>query len=53
MRIIHKIIKRRNFYSGIRHGHSACEKVDDNPPLGDYPKDSNPPGGPIKILCSL
>jgi len=31
---------------------AACKKTD-RPALGDYPKDSNPPGGPLKFYASF
>lgn len=30
----------------------SCKKLD-RPALGDYPKDSNPPGGPLKFYAAL
>src|SRR6266542_3354438 len=30
----------------------SCKKLD-RPPLGDYPKDTNPPGGPLKFYAAL
>jgi len=52
MRIIHKILKGGIFILVFGMAISACDKVDDNPPLGNYPKDSNPPGGPIKFYAA-
>ncbi len=31
---------------------NACQKME-QPPLGDYPKDANPPGGPLKFYAAL
>ncbi|HNP21583.1 MAG TPA: LamG domain-containing protein [Panacibacter sp.] len=31
---------------------TACQKMD-RPPLGDYPKDANPPGGPLKFYTAF
>lgn len=31
---------------------AACQKMD-RPALGDYPKDTNPPGGPLKFYAAL
>jgi hypothetical protein len=31
---------------------TACKKLD-RPPLGDYPKDANPPGGPLKFYTAF
>ena len=31
---------------------ASCKKVD-HPALGDYPKDTNPPGGPLKFYASM
>ncbi len=31
---------------------NACQKVN-HPTLGDYPKDTNPPGGPLKFYAAL
>jgi hypothetical protein len=31
---------------------NGCQKMD-HPPLGDYPKDANPPGGPLKFFIAL
>ena len=33
-------------------GMSGCQKMD-RPALGDYPKDLNPPGGPLKFYAAL
>lgn len=33
-------------------GLSACQKMS-RPPLGDYPKDTNPPGGPLKFYAAF
>ena len=30
---------------------SSCQKME-RPPLGDYPKDANPPGGPLKFFAA-
>lgn len=30
----------------------SCKKLD-RPPLGDYPKDANPPGGPLKFYVAF
>lgn len=31
---------------------NSCQKMS-QPPLGDYPKDANPPGGPLKFYAAL
>ena len=31
---------------------ASCKKMD-HPPLGDYPKDTNPPGGPLKFYVAF
>jgi hypothetical protein len=31
---------------------ASCQKMD-RPPLGDYPQDSNPPGGPLKFYAAF
>jgi hypothetical protein len=31
---------------------NSCQKMD-QPPLADYPKDANPPGGPLKFYAAL
>ncbi len=31
---------------------SSCQKMD-RPPLGDYPQDANPPGGPLKFYAAM
>ncbi len=31
---------------------NACQKME-QPPLGDYPKDANPPGGPLKFFAAM
>ena len=31
---------------------SSCQKMD-RPALGDYPKDANPPGGPLKFFAAM
>src|ERR1044072_9476342 len=31
---------------------NACQKIE-HPPLGDYPKDANPPGGPLKFYAAM
>src|SRR5438045_3752742 len=30
----------------------SCQKMD-HPELGDYPKDTNPPGGPLKFFAAF
>lgn len=30
----------------------SCQKMD-HPPLGNYPKDANPPGGPLKFYAAM
>ena len=31
---------------------TSCQKMD-KPPLGDYPKDASPPGGPLKFFVAF
>src|SRR6188474_2676810 len=31
---------------------TGCQKME-HPPLGDYPQDTNPPGGPLKFYVAL
>ena len=31
---------------------ASCQKMD-HPPLGDYPVDANPPGGPLKFYAAM
>ena len=31
---------------------ASCQKLT-RPALGDYPKDSNPPGGPLKFYAAM
>src|SRR5438045_8573460 len=31
---------------------TGCKKLD-RPPLGDYPQDANPPGGPLKFYAAF
>src|SRR6478609_1153680 len=33
-------------------GLNACQKLE-QPPLGDYPVDANPPGGPLKFYAAM
>ncbi len=52
MRVINKLIKGGMFVLALSLAIPACDKVDDYPPLGTYPKDSNPPGGPVKFYTA-
>jgi len=35
----------------LAYGITSCQKMA-KPPLGDYPKDANPPGGPLKFFAA-
>jgi hypothetical protein len=51
MRIIHKILKSAAIVLIVGVAINGCEKID-HPALGDYPTDSNPPGGPVKFYAA-
>jgi len=46
-----KIKQLANFLSAIIIL-AGCQKIE-HPPLGDYPKDTNPPGGPLKFYVAM
>jgi len=52
MRITNKIAQAGLLILGISLGITACQKMS-RPALGNYPKDSNPPGGPLKFYASM
>jgi hypothetical protein len=47
-----KIIRYILLLSVFGLGAFGCQKMD-RPTLGDYPKDTNPPGGPLKFYAAL
>jgi len=47
-----KIAKYGLFILAIGIIATGCKKLD-RPPLGDYPKDANPPGGPLKFYTAF
>ena len=47
-----KIAKYSLFILAIGLIAAGCKKLD-RPPLGDYPKDANPPGGPLKFYAAF
>src|SRR5450432_1046108 len=50
--ISNKIIKNAFLILAVGLATSSCDKLD-RPALGDYPKDTNPPGGPLKFYAAL
>jgi len=52
MRITNKIAQAGLLILGISLGIMACQKMS-RPALGNYPKDTNPPGGPLKFYASM
>jgi hypothetical protein len=52
MRINNKIAQAGLLILGISLGITACQKMT-RPALGNYPKDTNPPGGPLKFFAAL
>ncbi|HMH24479.1 MAG TPA: LamG-like jellyroll fold domain-containing protein [Puia sp.] len=52
MRVTNKIAQAGLLILGISLGIAACQKMV-RPALGNYPKDSNPPGGPLKFYAAL
>jgi hypothetical protein len=51
MRLIHKILKSAAIVLVGSIAINGCEKID-HPALGNYPTDSNPPGGPLKFYTA-
>jgi Concanavalin A-like lectin/glucanases superfamily len=51
MRLNNIIFKSAIFAMGLGMAVSGCEKVE-QPALGTYPTDSNPPGGPLKFYTA-
>jgi hypothetical protein len=51
MRLIHKVLKSAAIVLVLSVAISGCEKID-HPALGNYPTDSNPPGGPLKFYTA-
>ena len=47
-----KIAKYGLFILAIGLIATGCKKLD-RPPLGDYPQDANPPGGPLKFFAAF
>ena len=47
-----KIIKNAFFILALFIAASGCNKIT-KPALGDYPKDANPPGGPLKFYVAF
>src|ERR1700716_3714814 len=52
MNMINKIARNTLLVLAIGLVGSGCKKLD-RPALGNYPKDTNPPGGPVKFYASL
>lgn len=52
MYFINKISKYSMLVLAICFAIAGCQKMD-HPSLGDYPKDTNPPGGPLKFYAAL
>jgi len=52
MNINKKIIKSALFLLVLFVAASSCKKLK-RPALGDYPKDANPPGGPLKFYAAF
>ena len=49
---INKIYRNATLILAIALAITGCKKLD-RPELGDYPKDLNPPGGPLKFYAAL
>ena len=47
-----KILKNGSFILLLFIAAAGCDKTD-RPELGDYPKDANPPGGPLKFYAAF
>lgn len=47
-----KIVNRALFFIAFCFTLLSCQKMD-RPALGDYPKDTNPPGGPLKFYAAM
>src|SRR5688572_30076628 len=52
MNITYKIARNAFMVLLLGSAISSCQKME-RPPLGDYPKDTNPPGGPLKFYAAL
>ena len=51
MRLKYKVVKRGILFLAMGFFMAGCEKIE-HPPLGDYPQDTNPPGGPVKFYAA-
>jgi len=51
MNLINRITKGAMMVLALGVAITGCEKIT-HPPLGDYPTDSNPPGGPVKFYTA-
>jgi hypothetical protein len=52
MNSMHKIAKSALFILAVSITMIACQKME-RPALGDFPKDTNPPGGPLKFFTAF
>ncbi len=52
MNLIYRIFKTTMLLGVVVLAISSCDKLS-RPALGDYPKDSNPPGGPLKFYAAM
>lgn len=52
MNTVNKILKNAIFILVLFIAASGCKKLS-RPALGDYPKDANPPGGPLKFYAAF
>jgi hypothetical protein len=46
------VFRNISLFMGLVIMLGACQKMD-RPALGDYPKDANPPGGPLKFYTAF
>jgi Concanavalin A-like lectin/glucanases superfamily len=51
MRLKYKVIKKGIFFLALGLAIAGCQKIT-HPPLGSYPMDTNPPGGPVKFYAA-
>lgn len=52
MKKLKQILKNGSFILLLSIAAAGCDKTD-RPELGDYPKDANPPGGPLKFYAAF
>ncbi len=52
MKITYKLARHAFMVMLLGAAFTSCQKME-RPALGDYPKDSNPPGGPLKFYAAM